>query len=64
MSETSNTKKAAYVDNGWPGAQSGAADHAVTEFAAPVVGALSPFGDLTFPQEHVAYVHPVTRVNR
>nr|WP_040766432.1 hypothetical protein [Tsukamurella sp. 1534] len=57
-------KKSAYVDNGWPGASDGHADHAVSEFAAPVVGALSPFGELTFPQDHIPYVHPTTRINR
>ncbi|TWS22970.1 hypothetical protein FK268_16375 [Tsukamurella sputi] len=64
MSETSNAKKAEYVDNGWPGADQGTADHAVTELVAPVVGALSPFGELEFPQEHIPYVHPSTRINR
>ena len=64
MSETSNAKKPGYVDNGWPQAADGSADHAVNELAAPVVGALSPFGELEFPQEHIPYVHPSTRINR
>ena len=50
MSETSNAKKAGYVDNGWPQSADGSADHAVNELAAPVVGALSPFGELVFPK--------------
>ncbi|TWS30289.1 hypothetical protein FK530_05570 [Tsukamurella conjunctivitidis] len=64
VSETSNAKKPGYVDNGWPQGADGHADHAVNELAAPVVGALSPFGELEFPQEHIPYVHPSTRVNR
>lgn len=62
MSETTNEKsKAGYVDNGWPNPEG---EHEVSEFAAPLVGALSPFGDLTFPQAHIPYVHPSTRINR
>ncbi|CAM3882722.1 MULTISPECIES: hypothetical protein [Tsukamurella] len=62
MSETTNDKKkAGYVDNGWPAAEG---DHAVSEFAAPLVGALSPFGDVQFPEAHIPYVHPNTRINR
>ena len=41
-------------------------DHAVSELAADRTGALSPFGDLTFPlpSEDLPYTHPVTVVNR
>ncbi|OBA97746.1 hypothetical protein A5662_16545 [Mycobacteriaceae bacterium 1482268.1] len=58
-------KKNRYVDNGWP-ATDGEHDHAVSELAADRTGALSPFGDLTFPlpSEDLPYTHPVTVVNR
>ena len=41
-------QKKQYVDTGWP-ATDGDDDHAVSELAADRTGALSPFGDLTFP---------------
>ncbi|OBK74968.1 hypothetical protein [Mycobacterium sp. 1274761.0] len=58
-------KKNRYVDNGWP-ATDGEHDHAVSELAADRTGALSPYGDLTFPlpSEDLPYCHPVTVVNR
>ncbi|MDF0529838.1 hypothetical protein P0W64_09625 [Tsukamurella sp. 8F] len=62
MSETA--KSNSYVDNGWPREIADAGEHAVSEFAAPLVGALSPFGEVAFPQENVPYIHPVTKVNR
>ncbi|ORB27413.1 hypothetical protein BST36_01745 [Mycolicibacterium moriokaense] len=60
-----DNKKNHYVDPGWP-ATDGEDDHAVSELAADRTGALSPFGDLTFPlpADDVPYVHPVTVVNR
>jgi hypothetical protein len=53
-----------YVDNGWPA--SGEDDHPVSELAADRTGALSPFGELTFPlpAEDLPYTHPVTVINR
>ena len=38
----------------------------MSELASPVAGALSPFGDVAFPQPAsvLPYVHPVTVVNR
>ena len=41
-------------------------DHPVSELAADRTGALSPFGDLTFPlpADEIPYTHPVTVVNR
>ena len=41
-------QKTRYVDNGWP-ASDGEDDHAISELAADRTGALSPFGELTFP---------------
>ncbi len=53
-----------YVDNGWPTTDPD--DHPVSELATDRVGALSPFGDVTFPvpSDDLPYVHPVTIVNR
>ena len=50
-----------YVDNGWP-----EGDHAVSELAADRTGALSPFGDVTFPlpADELPYTHPVTVINK
>ena len=65
MSETVITDKASYVDNGWPASiDVHGGDHAVSEFAAPLVGALSPFGDTEFPMVPAPYVHPDTHINR
>jgi hypothetical protein len=57
-------KKTHYVDNGWPVVEDG--DHAVSELATDRTGALSPFGELTFPlpADELPYMHPVTVVNR
>jgi hypothetical protein len=56
--------KSRYVDNGWPTRDP--EDHAVSELAADRVGALSPFGDVTFPlpSSDLPYLHPVTVVNK
>ena len=57
--------KKQYIDPGWPTHLDGD-EHAVSELATDRVGALSPFGDLTFPlpAEELPYLHPVTVVNR
>ncbi len=57
-------QKTQYVDPGWP-AQEGD-EHAVSELAADRTGALSPFGDLTFPlpSADLPYLHPVTEINK
>lgn len=49
------------VDPTWP-AEDG--EHPVSELASDRQGALSPFGDLTFPLDTVPYVHPETEINR
>ncbi|MCP2332566.1 MULTISPECIES: hypothetical protein [Actinoalloteichus] len=48
----------------WPDVHEG--KYAVSELAAPVAGALSPFGEVEFPlpQDKLPYRHPVTRINR
>lgn len=56
-----DNKKRAGVDPTWPGEDG---EHPVTELASDRQGALSPFGDVTFPLESVPYVHPETEINR
>ncbi|MFW0791479.1 hypothetical protein [Gordonia sp. CPCC 205333] len=55
--------KSKYVDNGWPNTDG---EHAVSEFAANVSGALSPFGSTEFPLpvEDLPFVQSKTVVNR
>jgi hypothetical protein len=57
-------KKNHYVDNGWPA--HGPDDHAVSELATDRTGALSPFGEITFPlpAHELPFVQPVTVINR
>jgi hypothetical protein len=59
------SQKSRYIDNGWP-VSDGDDDHAVSELAADRTGALSPYGDVTFPvpADELPYTHPVTVVNR
>jgi len=59
------SQKSPYVDNGWP-VSDGEDDHAISELAADRTGALSPFGDITFPvpAEDLPYTHPITVVNK
>ena len=54
-----------YVDNGWPELD-GEDDHAVSELATDRTGALSPFGEITFPvpADQLPYIHPITVVNK
>ncbi|WP_161927593.1 hypothetical protein [Gordonia crocea] len=54
--------KRKYVDNGWPFPDG---DHAVSEFAADLAGALSPFGATQFPlpQDELLYINPRTIIN-
>ena len=58
-------RKKQYVDPGWPELD-GEDDHPISELAADRTGALSPFGELTFPlpADDLPYTHPVTVVNR
>ena len=55
-------KKHKGIDPTWPGEDG---EHPVTELASDRQGALSPFGELTFPlsPEQLCYVHPETNVN-
>jgi hypothetical protein len=54
-------KKHKGVDPTWPGEDG---EHPVTELSSDRQGALSPFGDITFPLDTVPYVHPETEINR
>lgn len=49
------------VDPAWPDVP-----HPVSEIAASLQGALSPFGDVEFPlpAEELPYEHPVTKINK
>lgn len=62
-----STSKKHYVDNGWPEApEGGGPEHVVSEFAAALAGALSPFGDVEFPlpTDEIHYINPKTVINR
>lgn len=50
------------VDPHWPNPEE--VEHPVSELAADRQGALSPFGDVTFPLESVPYEHPETEINK
>jgi hypothetical protein len=50
------------IDPAWPKVPDG--QHPVSEFLADKQGALSPFGDTTFPLDTVPYTHPETRINK
>ncbi|PXY32623.1 hypothetical protein [Prauserella muralis] len=50
------------IDPNWPEVPAG--EHPVSELAADRQGALSPFGDVTFPLETVPYEHPETEINK
>ncbi len=58
------SQKKRYVDNGWPVLDGDG--HAISELAADRTGALSPFGEVTFPlpADELPYMHPVTVINR
>jgi hypothetical protein len=66
VADDADTKpqKSRYVDNGWPA--SGEGDHPVSELVADRTGALSPFGEITFPvpADELPYIQPVTVINK
>lgn len=49
-------------DPSWPSWDEN--DHPVSELATDRQGALSPFGDTTFPLKSVPYQHPETEINK
>ncbi|HEY9267298.1 MAG TPA: hypothetical protein VIQ11_22130, partial [Mycobacterium sp.] len=57
-------QKTKYIDPGWP--TTDADDHAVSELATDRTGALSPFGDITFPlpAEELPFIQSATVINR
>lgn len=61
MANGAQRKNGKGVDPTWPGEPG---EHPVTELSSDRQGALSPFGDLTFPLDSVPYVHPETKINR
>ena len=64
VADNSQSNRGRYVDGGWPA--TGPDDHAVSELATDRTGALSPFGEITFPlpADQLPYLHPVTVVNK
>ena len=62
MAKVDNTDR---IDPAWPGDDDNG-HHPVSEVAADRQGALSPFGELTFPlsPEELGYEHPVTEINK
>jgi hypothetical protein len=57
-------KRTDRIDPTWPSWSE--EDHPVSELAAPVQGALSPFGEMIFPLpvDQLLYEHPHTEINR
>ena len=62
MAKGDNSKKAGRIDPSWPQVPEG--EHPVSELASDRQGALSPYGDVTFPLDTVPYVHPETEINK
>lgn len=56
--------RTARIDPEWPHLEG--EKHPVSELATDVQGALSPFGEVTFPVDPATlpYTHPVTEINR
>lgn len=50
------------VDPAWPQLSDG--EKALTEMSTDRQGALSPYGDVTFPLERITYQHPETVINK
>ncbi|MBV9011948.1 MAG: hypothetical protein JO272_07840 [Pseudonocardiales bacterium] len=52
------------IDPNWPSWSE--EDQPVSELAAPLQGALSPFGEVSFPlpADQLPYQHPHTEINR
>lgn len=60
MAKAANSHR---VDPTWAG-DDDHGSHPVSELTSDRQGALSPYGDVTFPLEAVPYIHPVTEINR
>lgn len=61
MADAGNVKKDR-IDPAWPHVPDGS--HPVSELTADRQGALSPYGDVSFPLSAVPYKHPVTEINK
>ncbi|WP_018682550.1 hypothetical protein [Actinokineospora enzanensis] len=59
MAKTTKTDR---IDPTWAAGDDDS--HPVSELHSDRQGALSPFGDVTFPLERTPYVHPSTKINR
>lgn len=62
MAKADEDGKQRRIDPDWPSGDE--SENAVSELAADRQGALSPFGDTTFPLESVPYEHPETEINK
>jgi hypothetical protein len=50
------------IDPAWPEVPEG--EHPLSELHSPVQASFSPFGEVEFPLDTVAYEHPTTEINR
>lgn len=57
-------KRTHRIDPAWPTWSE--EDHPVSELLASIQGALSPYGEVTFPlpADQIPYEHPHTEINR
>ena len=62
MAKEGDNARQERIDPSWPSTDEN--DHAVSELAADRQGALSPFGDVSFPLKSVPYQHPETEINK
>lgn len=62
MAKGDKDKKSDRIDPTWPHLPDG--EHPVTELSSDRQGALSPYGNVTFPLDTVPYVHPETEINK
>lgn len=62
MAKAGDNGKQERIDPHWPSADE--VEHPVSELAADRQGALSPFGEVSFPMTSVPYEHPETEINK
>lgn len=58
----SDNRRRKRIDPTWP--ETPAGEYPVSELAADRQGALSPYGEVTFPLDSVPYEHPHTEINK
>lgn len=61
MAKTDDHREQNRIDPAWP--QTAPGEPGVTELAASVQAALSPFGETQFPLDEIPYEHPHTEIN-